>query len=53
MARNGGKFPPSVLIGFLGSGKTTLLRRLLDYCLVCLDDGGLLKQPNAAWAKAG
>jgi len=53
MARNGGKFAPSVLIGFLGSGKTTLLRRLLDYCLVCLDDGGLLKQPNAACAKAG
>jgi G3E family GTPase len=30
MARNGGKFPLSVLTGFLGSGKTTLLRRLLS-----------------------
>ena len=29
MVRNGGKFPLSVLTGFLGSGKTTLLRRLL------------------------
>src|ERR1700733_13722606 len=30
MARNGEKFPLSVLTGFLGSGKTTLLRRLLS-----------------------